>query len=56
MYLVVPTTVRLITVSSSGPPSRLAEAMPKSASLTRPDDETRTLAGYFFFAVGRTEV
>ena len=47
MYLVVPTTVRFMTVSSSGTSGR-AEDIPKSASLTPPDDETRTLAGLFF--------
>lgn len=51
MYLVVPTTVRFIIVpslASSAPSSssRRRETIPKSASLTRPSDETRTFAGW----------
>lgn len=60
MYLVVPTTVRFMIVASpasipTSSPScgRIAETIPKSASLTRPEDETRTFAGWFFFFRGR---
>lgn len=53
MYLVVPIIVRFIIVppSSLSMPSeliavqRISEIMPKSASLTRPVDDTRTFAG-----------